>query len=83
LDIHIKYPKDEKLLWMVAQRRLSATKSFCFPTKEFIFKKQTLKVPNNSDNYLKELYGEWKTPVKKWDYSQYSNIDNYVPYEGK
>jgi len=81
LDIHIKYPDDKKLYWMVAQRKLSATKEFCFPTIDFEFQDVKLKIPNNANKYLTELYGDWKTPVKQWDYSQYSNIDSYRKYE--
>lgn len=80
LDIHLKYSDNEKIYWKVAQRRLFATKAFCFPTIDFIFKTKKLKIPNDANNYLKELYGDWKTPVKKWDYSKYSNIDNYSKY---
>lgn len=80
LDIHVKYTHNGNIVWTLAERKLSATKSYCFPTIDFTFKTKTLKIPNDSSSYLTELYGEWKTPVKEWDYSKYSNICDVIEY---
>jgi len=83
LDLHIKYTFEQDLCWVIAQRRLTVTKNLCFPTKKFKFKNTILKIPNNADGYMRELYGNWEVPDKSWNYNKYSNIDHYYKSNGK
>ena len=76
VDIELKYIFNSNLYWMVGSRKLSAPIAFCFPPDEVRFKNQKVKVPNNTFDYLKLLYGDWKKIVKEWSYNQYTNINN-------
>jgi phosphorylcholine metabolism protein LicD len=81
LDISVKHTNNENLYWIISKKRLFAKIDNCFPTKSIMFKNKKIKIPNNEEKYLEELYGNWKTPVKQWTYEQYSNIDNHSSYE--
>ena len=53
-----------------------------FPTKKMKFFKRMVKIPNNKEKLLEELYGDWKTPDSTWkcEPTSYSTLD--VDYKG-
>jgi phosphorylcholine metabolism protein LicD len=75
LDIELKHQFQENLYWMIGSRKLKVPISICFQTEDLEFEKRQLKIPNDSNAYLKALYGDWKIPVKEWTYEQYTNIE--------
>ncbi len=74
VDIYPKYLLDDELLWSINQRRLACKKNLVFPLKSIVFKDKVLKIPNQKEAYLENLYGDWKVPVKEWSLNRFNNI---------
>lgn len=73
LDIFIKYPDDNgNTLLMVGDKTNSIVQSF---KADYFHEKTTYEflgyafpIPKNYDAYLTDRYGDWRTPVKDWNY---------------
>lgn len=73
-DIIIKYKDEDTRYWLVGSTVLSAPDDYTKDTIPYNFEGVPLKIPKFTDEYLTVLYNDWKTPVKGWDHSMYSNI---------
>jgi len=73
LDIFVKYKVDDEYLNIVGKKPAIIRN---FPAKymenmEVIsFKGQKYKAPINKEEYLTSIYGDWRVPVKEWDYTK-------------
>jgi len=75
LDLMVKYENNNhELYWGVCGNYLYMNKDLCFPSEKFVYKNKQINIPKNATKYLTNLYGNWKVPVKKWTYNQYTNI---------
>lgn len=71
LDIFIKYPDDEFYYWAVGKRVnifKKVPRKFYDSLETVSFDGKSYPVPSEVDSYLTARYGDWKTPVKEWDY---------------
>ncbi|WP_114416427.1 LicD family protein [Marinospirillum perlucidum] len=73
LDIFIKYPDGEgKMYLMVGAAEESIVQSFCASHLEektlYRLGEQEYPIPADYDKYLTSRYGDWRTPVKDWDF---------------
>jgi lipopolysaccharide cholinephosphotransferase len=69
LDIFFKYKKDGKIFWM-AQHKVHSIDASKLSEEliEIDFYHLKCKIPKNYDEYLTEMYGDWKTPKVDWQY---------------
>jgi len=67
LDIFIKYTKNEKTYWGIADTFMSVPAKFYNSFKKINFKGKNYSVPERTDEYLTFRYGNWQTPIKVWD----------------
>jgi len=67
LDIFIKYTKDEKTFWEIANKVKNVPSKYYATLKNLEFKDKSYTIPELTDEYLTYRYGDWQTPVKDWD----------------
>ncbi len=70
LDIFIKYTKNEKTYWEIANKVKNVPSKYYDTFKTLDFKGITYAIPELTDEYLTYRYGDWQTPVKDWDTSK-------------
>lgn len=73
-DLIIKYKDNDHRYWLVGSTVLNAPDKFTKNTVPFEFHGIQIQIPAHTEEYLTILYNDWKTPVKQWDHSMYSNI---------
>lgn len=67
LDVFIKYTKNEKTYWEIANKVKNVPFKYYETFKTLDFKGKPYAIPNLTDEYLTYRYGDWQTPVKDWD----------------
>ncbi len=73
LDIFIKKRVDDQRFWYVGVKRYtkkSVPARFYDDLTEIKFGKKNVSVPRDYEGYLTYRYGDWRTPVKEWDFSR-------------
>jgi len=78
LDLMFRYEYNNELHWKVANKHLKVNLDISLPTVDIKFKDHILQVPNKTYNYLENLFGDWKTPVKEWSYDYYTNNEEIM-----
>ena len=78
VDIELKYEYNNNLYWMVGSRKLFTPVNICFPTSSILFKNTPINIPNNVNEYLRLLYGNWDKVIKEWSYDKYNNIKDKI-----
>lgn len=73
-DLIVKYKDADQRYWLVGATVLNAPDDFTKTTVPFEFYGVQVQIPKFTEEYLTVLYNDWKTPVKRWDHSMYSNI---------
>ncbi len=71
LDIFIKKKVDDIYLWTVGAKDIVVQTSpakYYENLKRITFDDYDYLVPESCENYLEYRYGDWKTPVKEWDW---------------
>ncbi len=70
MDIFIKDLVEERYYWTVSEKNVlkSAPRKYYESLTAIEFKGKTYSVPQEYDNYLQSRYGDWRTPVKDYDY---------------
>jgi len=67
LDVFIKYTKNEKTYWEIANKVKNVPFKYYGTFKTLDFKGKPYTIPELTDEYLTYRYGDWQTPVKEWD----------------
>ncbi len=67
LDVFIKYTKNEKTYWEIANKVKNVPSKYYDTFKTLDFKGKSYAIPELTDEYLTYRYGDWQTPVKDWD----------------
>ena len=67
LDVFIKYTKNDKTYWGIADTFMSVPAKFYNSFKKIKIKGKNYSVPERTDEYLTFRYGNWQTPIKVWD----------------
>ena len=67
LDVFIKYTKNEKTYWEIANKVKNVPSKYYDSFKTVDFKGKPYAIPELTDEYLTYRYGDWQTPVKEWD----------------
>lgn len=73
LDIFIKKKVDDKCYWTMGIKNpvlLSAPAYFYNNVIRYEFDGYSYPIPKDYDAYLTHRYGDWRTPVKKFDFKQ-------------
>jgi phosphorylcholine metabolism protein LicD len=70
LDVFIKYTKEDKTYWEIANKVKNVPARFYENFKTLDFKGKSYAIPALTDEYLTYRYGDWQTPVKDWDTSK-------------
>jgi len=68
-DVFVKYTIADKTYWEADNKTFLVPSQFCENLKTIIFKNKEYPIPTDTDGYLTYRYGEWQTPVKKWNTS--------------
>ncbi len=71
VDIFIKRPIDNDYFWTVAVKRpvlKSVPKRFYDEMTTLTWEKKEYKVPQDYEGFLEYCYGDWRTPVKNWNF---------------
>jgi len=76
IDIFFKYEKNEKLYWCAFGNSYSTSSK---PLKEGLveidFYNLKVKIPKNYDEYLTNLYGNWRVPKKDWTQNEHCALN--------
>jgi lipopolysaccharide cholinephosphotransferase len=86
LDIFVKYPVGGKYLWTLGVKKAvlkGAPKRFYDEHTELEYKGRKYTVPKDYEGYLEYHYGDWKTPVKEWDFRTSDNCVKELFYDQK
>jgi phosphorylcholine metabolism protein LicD len=67
LEIFIKYIHDDKVYWKVGNKTMAAPKIYYEATKKINFLNKDYLIPLKTNEYLTHKYGDWQTPIKKWN----------------
>jgi len=73
LDIFFKRKKDDEYFWTVGVKKpvlKSVPKIFYEELAAVDFNEKSYSVPKDYDGYLTYRYGDWKTPIKKWNFKK-------------
>ncbi|MGB5500535.1 MAG: LicD family protein [Maribacter sp.] len=70
LDVFIKYTKNEKTYWEIANKVKNVPSKYYETFKTLDFKGKPYAIPELTDEYLSYRYGDWQTAVKDWDTSK-------------
>ena len=73
LDIFFKRKNDNEYFWTVGVKKpvlKSVPKNFYEELTTFDFNGKPYSVPKDYDGYLTYRYGDWKIPVKKWNFKK-------------
>lgn len=70
LDVFVKYSKNDKTYWEIANKAKYVPFTFYQTFKTLEFKGKSYAIPLQTDEYLTYRYGDWQTPVKDWDTSK-------------
>ena len=73
LDIFIKYTKDERTYWEIANKIKNVPSKYYNTFTTIDFKDKSYTIPELTDEYLTYRYGDWQTPVKDWDTAKDDN----------
>lgn len=76
LDIFIKTKQDGKYFWVVGIKNpvLKSVEAHFYEKFSTVkFSGTELSIPYNCDEYLTSRYGDWKTPIKVWDFKKDDN----------
>jgi lipopolysaccharide cholinephosphotransferase len=71
MDIFIKDLIDDKYFWVISGNKQvlkAAPRHFYEKFTEYTFRGKQYSVPEDYTGYLAYHYGDWKTPVKEWNY---------------
>lgn len=71
MDIFIKRAIDDQYYWTVVVKNpvlKSVPKHFYDEKTTLVWEGKSYKVPKDYEGYLECHYGDWRTPVKKWNY---------------
>ena len=74
LDIFIKYDHEGASYWQAGEFIMQADASHYQGCDSLEYKGHRLCLPRNHEAYLEAKYGDWKTPVQDWDFSQEKTI---------
>lgn len=74
MDCFIATRKNAEYIWSCGGPKLYTKKSvparFYDETHSLLFRGKSYSVPKETESYLTFRYGDWQTPVKKWDYTK-------------
>lgn len=74
IDIFVKWKIDGEYLNMVGSPSSSIVRNFppCYleDLGSVTYKNRTYKTPKDINGYLTRIYGDWRTPVKEWDFKK-------------
>ncbi|MDP6578703.1 MAG: LicD family protein [Candidatus Marinimicrobia bacterium] len=74
MDCFIATRQDNDYVWSCGGPKLYTKKSvpahFYDETKVITFRNKDYTVPKDVEDYLTFRYGDWRTPVKEWDYTK-------------
>jgi len=73
LDIFVKTQYEDQYLWGVGIKRYtkkSVPVRFYDELSTIRFEGKEYSIPKLTEEYLTYRYGDWRTPVKKWDFSK-------------
>lgn len=71
LDIFVKYPVEKDYCWMVAPENpvlKAVPKRFYDERTVYEFDGKMYSVPKDYEGFLEYSYGDWRTPVKEWEF---------------
>ena len=71
MDIFIKELIDDKYFWTASDKKpvlKAAPREFYEKTTQYPFRGKQYSVPEDYEGYLAYHYGDWKTPVKEWNF---------------
>lgn len=74
LELMFHYKTSSIIYWGFCGKCLKAPLHITIPKKQIFYKNHSISVPNNAVEYLSNLYGDWKTPIKDWTYDKYNNL---------
>ncbi|MFH1850926.1 MAG: LicD family protein [Candidatus Neomarinimicrobiota bacterium] len=78
LDIFVKYRFDEYYYWMDSHTVKRVRACFHDQLDTIDWENYRYKIPSDVETYLEERFGDWRTPVEKFD----SSLDDLAIYEG-
>ncbi len=67
LDIFVRSVDDHNTYFISNTKICKVDKKYFTKYDTIPFRNKLLKIPNNSDEYLTERYGDWSIEVKDWD----------------
>lgn len=72
MDIFIKDLKEDRYYWTVSEKEVlkSTARTYYENLANIEFKGKLYSVPEKYEDYLQSRYGDWKTPVKDYDYTK-------------
>ena len=71
LDIFVKYPVEDDYCWMVAPENpvlKAVPKKYYDLRTKYEFDDKMYWVPEDYEGFLEYSYGDWRTPVKEWEF---------------
>ena len=71
LDIFVKYPFNDEYLWTLGNKKSvlkGVPKKFYDNRTEIEYQNRKYTVPQDYEGYLEYHYGDWRTPVKEWNF---------------
>lgn len=71
LDIFVKYPVGDEYQWTIGEKKpvlKGVPKKYYDNHTELEYQNRKYSVPEDYEGYLECHYGDWRTPVKEWNF---------------
>ncbi len=84
LAIFVKYPHKNEYLWTIGVQKAvlkGAPKRFYDEHTEIEYQNRKYTVPKDYEGYLEYHYGDWRTPVKEWNFRTDDNCVKEILYK--
>ncbi len=87
LDIFVKFPFGDEYQWTVSVKKpvlKGVPKRFYDEIGELEYKGRKYSVPEDYEGYLEYHYGDWRTPIKEWNFRTDDKcVKEILPERGK
>lgn len=77
IDLFAKYQVGDKLYWSLASRGMTASASSLTSLSTLSYLQINFAIPADTEAYLNNMYGDWKTPAKNWSIADCKNTQLY------
>lgn len=79
LDVFVKHSDGKQVFWQAGNCFMAVDAKYYEGHDEISWKGMKVKIPKFHEAFLEEKYGNWRVPVKDWDFTMEKTIFAHTP----